>query len=708
MPRIVRRPGESATSTYGDRFRTYLETPVKGNEKNDVEALRPSAMRDLEALWYSDFRSLGVTFVQYLDAALLLTATWVVDRATWDEVEKCAGMVRSIETRVGPLLRGFGIGFVAETLLRPLHGVPAGNTQRLVKMCALLGIRGFERILSSFANRFGPDSGSYHTPEEIAALMGACAAPAQHSGLTIGDPYCRAAELVLAVPTAPDSVRPVVHAVGADTAAAHRSQLRLLVHDLAGTVVAAARPPWRRADGPRFDAVLTNPPFGSELPDADRLEWIFGAPPNHRADLGWLQAALAQTSDDGTAVVLMPASAAEPRDKKSSVILRKAVSSGALRAVIRLPRSLFPVTSVDVTVWVLRPPGCREEADGRVVFVDATGLTRKAHDRDKPRLVGISQIVDYVRRRVVLGDNDVRELIVQGPRNVARGSVVAVPKADIEKHGFQLTPDTYLGKATEIGVGEEHAPATESVLRKVGELADPPAPVRRATSALHDPQSGWKRKQLGELCEIRTGRSPLRGAEIDRDAKTGLKMLRPRDISPRRIDLRKAGRVGTAPAELTVVAGDLLFVRAGQVGEVALVGAAESGAAFDSNLMRLRPDPSHVDPHFLLEHLLSSATRAYLRSVATVNTVPSISGRRLRELVIDLPPLDEQREIVETLVAHERRIAAVRFALEGMIESRERVAGGLMNGTLEVRRADPDRNCAAASRENTARGRSLG
>lgn len=667
--------------TYAERLRDHLDRRPTVAAARDVAELDPGALRALETVRSKYFPSIDRE--RFVDIVLLLACTWAIDPEVWDDVQAGSASVAAIERRIDPLLRGRGAGFDAQAILEPLRAAPPDGVRRLVAVCGQLGVRGFDQVLVSFAKWLGADSDSYRTPAEVAALMAACASVPRSGPVTVSDPYCRGAELLLA-----GADRRVVTAVGMNDAAARRAQLCLLIHGVSGTVSGPRRrPPWRQTDsGQRYDVVLTNPPFRQRLDELDRGAWMFGTPPENRADLAWMQVALGQTTESGTAVVLMSAAAAVPGDRRSGLILRAAVDSGALRAVIRLPSSLFPVTSIDTMIWVLGHP---DPARKRVVFVDATGLIRKQHQQDRPRLVGVEAIADIVTGRVLVGDRAVQHLAAAGPDATARGAAVAVPIADIAARGYLLTPDSYLGRVDPEAARGGLRTATEERARTqrcVERCPEPAAVVeRQGIRAQEVPDNGWHSVRLHNLCDIRSGQSVLHGSVLDAQARTGPIVLRARDIRARRIASESAARLTGMCAHtpsLTVSEGDLLFVRAGQVGEVGLVGSSAAGALFDSNLLRLRPDPSQVDSAFLLEYLLCAATRSQITSIATVNTVPSIGGVRLGELVVDLPPLSEQRAFAAVLAAHENRILAMRAALDAAVELREVVASGLLGGTV--------------------------
>ncbi len=118
--------------------------------------------------------------------------------------------------------------------------------------------------------------------------------------------------------------------------------------------------------------------------------------------------------------------------------------------------------------------------------------------------------------------------------------------------------------------------------------------------------------------------------------------------------------------------GDLVFTQRGNAvlhgGQVAIV----PDKPFDryvvsQSQMKLTCDDTKVDPEFLYFVFTSAEYRHYLQSNAVVTGVPHINLGLLREYVVSLPPLAEQKAI-----------AAVLGALDDKIELNRR-----MNATLE-------------------------
>src|SRR5688572_18939838 len=134
------------------------------------------------------------------------------------------------------------------------------------------------------------------------------------------------------------------------------------------------------------------------------------------------------------------------------------------------------------------------------------------------------------------------------------------------------------------------------------------------------------------------------------------------------IRTEKAFFVSAAKAEelsrYRLKAGDLLFSRMASVGRAGIVGANLEGALFNYHLMRLRLDQTKLLPKFFTNYVRGSRqVRDYLLAVNHGATRDGINTAQLLSLPVLLPPLDEQRLIVEEIEKQFTRLDAGVAAL---------------------------------------------
>ena len=163
----------------------------------------------------------------------------------------------------------------------------------------------------------------------------------------------------------------------------------------------------------------------------------------------------------------------------------------------------------------------------------------------------------------------------------------------------------------------------------------------------------WRRVQILEICDMKTGPSHSLVKKAVR-AEYGVPLIVPSDLRDHRILASKAERITAEAAgaleRFQLRENDILFVRTGSVGPVALVTESEERWLFGTNLIQLRCHED-VDPGYLLAYLSSRPAQKWIKARAESATVAlrSISAGSLGRLPVNLPPRDEQRRVTDLL-----------------------------------------------------------
>ena len=110
-------------------------------------------------------------------------------------------------------------------------------------------------------------------------------------------------------------------------------------------------------------------------------------------------------------------------------------------------------------------------------------------------------------------------------------------------------------------------------------------------------------------------------------------------------------RLDCSPEEISTYGlkdGDLVFNRVNgsveHVGKCALISGLREETVFESNMMRVRTDPSKVDIGFLSTYLCSDIVRNQIKEKARVANQASVNQRDIRSILIPLPDIELQRE----------------------------------------------------------------
>jgi type I restriction enzyme S subunit len=152
--------------------------------------------------------------------------------------------------------------------------------------------------------------------------------------------------------------------------------------------------------------------------------------------------------------------------------------------------------------------------------------------------------------------------------------------------------------------------------------------------------------------------------------------------------------------------GDLLFVRTNGVlenaGRCALYRGELEGCYFASYLIRVRVDSTKVLPAFVNEYARTERGRSFLsgRAIRTADGKFNINSGTLKRVLLPLPSLDEQQEIIRQLDLIERKLKlheAKRRALSDLFRT---LLHQLMTAQIRVYDLDLDGILSQAVREN--------
>lgn len=224
-----------------------------------------------------------------------------------------------------------------------------------------------------------------------------------------------------------------------------------------------------------------------------------------------------------------------------------------------------------------------------------------------------------------------------------------------------------------------------------------PVPVDQAVQVtLKETEIGnlperWQVVTLGDVCmRLQYGTS-----QRCHDRPVGVPVLRIPNVLTGHIDSRDLKYACLSDREIDrwrLEPGNILFVRTNgardEVGRAAVYKAEPTGALFASYLIRAEIDRGRVVPEFLEDVVASPAVRAQLeeRSSKAADGKYNINTQTLRSLVVPLPPLDEQAEIVNALksveikrVAEQNRLGSLDAVFQGLLRAvlsgRQRVTG---------------------------------
>ncbi|WP_422745982.1 restriction endonuclease subunit S [Micromonospora sp. WMMD754] len=166
---------------------------------------------------------------------------------------------------------------------------------------------------------------------------------------------------------------------------------------------------------------------------------------------------------------------------------------------------------------------------------------------------------------------------------------------------------------------------------------------------------------LAELATVTAGPS---GSLLENlhDGPEGVPVLAPANFTENHdVNGRGLRRIPKADmkklARFTLKDSDLVVVRQGAIGRLAVIGVEQSGWLYSSSCLRVRTRGRIVSPRYLAYYLSHPAVRKDLMDRALPGTVTSINTSVLNELMVAVPSLLQQDQIVEALRSVDDEIA---------------------------------------------------
>ncbi len=163
----------------------------------------------------------------------------------------------------------------------------------------------------------------------------------------------------------------------------------------------------------------------------------------------------------------------------------------------------------------------------------------------------------------------------------------------------------------------------------------------------------WEVVRLGEIFNVQQGKQL--SEKESKEGKIKKSFLRTSNLNWGHIDISSIDEMYFTSEEfgkLKLESGDILVCEGGDVGRTALYRGELVECAYQNHLHRLRPKKDNLDVEcfvFWMNYAINQM-KMYIHS-ANRTTIPNLSGSRLKEFLIPLPPLAEQQKIAAVLSA---------------------------------------------------------
>ncbi len=199
----------------------------------------------------------------------------------------------------------------------------------------------------------------------------------------------------------------------------------------------------------------------------------------------------------------------------------------------------------------------------------------------------------------------------------------------------------------------------------------------------------WMR--LGDICEIK-GRIGFRGYTREDQVKEGqgALSLSPSNIQDGQMDYSKGTYITWAKynesPEIMTYNGDIIFCKTASIGKVALVKNLPYKATINPQLVVLKN--IQCNAQYLTYVLETTMIQNKVKSLAGVGSVPNISQKALAEMLIPIPTLSTQENIVGILSRFDTLANDLSVGLPLEIEKRQQQYEYYRDRLLNFRRID--------------------
>ncbi|GAA2952326.1 N-6 DNA methylase [Kitasatospora cinereorecta] len=596
-------------------------------------------------------------------------------------------------------MEGEGGGSVEESLpaglLSDFHGADPELTRTVRDLIAESGSVGAaaEAVLR-LAGRLESDLAMDATPRPVLELIDALARPVlSKAEPTVVLNLCAGTGDVLLALDVHDGENQVA-AVEPDPVRRKVLEYRLLAHGAAGEILVCAEPweldavrpgaAWSPAPGdpdrtasrfPEADFVVTDPPYASGEHERDE-----------EGPLRWVGETIRRLGPRGQGLVVVPSwTLSRPRGgivTPNARMREDLLKTGAVEAIVQLPRRIHTFrTGAEHALLVLRGEVLRPREPAQVLLIDADRLARRVGDAWPENVVGLLHS----------GETPVSQEAQCMPTVARPGSASLLDgRSVLPAHRLASSEKGLDHFATTVEARQNAYAALPHLKQWIGDLGV----GRRENRAEHFKVGGQLRAgQLKLLSGHRIRESDIGDAGFPVIGRE--EMLGALPIGERRIMLED---LAAYPQSLMTEQGDVFLLtehgvrtQVDEAGGCVLLAPVQGLriAAYRKYLMDLaegetvRPESLWMRPHALAR--LLAAPRNQQRGSGSL-------VRRVSVKDMDLPqlPAEEVADLEAVLAETERHRAEVRRQLSALDTLAERLAAGVADGDLRLRkRSDP-------------------
>jgi type I restriction enzyme S subunit len=185
---------------------------------------------------------------------------------------------------------------------------------------------------------------------------------------------------------------------------------------------------------------------------------------------------------------------------------------------------------------------------------------------------------------------------------------------------------------------------------------------------------GWERIRLGKIVQSRLGKM------LDKKKNNGLnkkKYLANFNVKWDEFDFSDLREMDFEPqeqVEFSLKAGDLLVCEGGEIARCAIWKEELQDCYFQKALHRVRCDPSFILPEYLQKCFWFTAKNGGFSSIISTATISHLTGVKLKQLQIPIPPLEMQKNYFEK----SKKIRNMNLRLHSIVKNEKHLFNSLM------------------------------
>lgn len=281
-------------------------------------------------------------------------------------------------------------------------------------------------------------------------------------------------------------------------------------------------------------------------------------------------------------------------------------------------------------------------------------------------------------------------------QRVAQGSTfTAVNREDIEEIVLPLPPPAEQAKiAAVLGAVDEAVERSRAVLAQTKTLRQAllhtlltrGLPGRHTKFKTVKPfgrvPTDWTLPTIGDVFEVRLGKML---SEVSKTGKASRPYLGNVAVQWERCnvaDLPVMDFDADEVAKFELRPGDLLVCEGGEVGRTAIWRGEVPGCCYQKAIHRLRPLAKNILPEYFLYFMRLATDRQYFRIYTTRSSIAHLTRETLVDIVLPLPPTEEQRAIVQAIEGVPLAAASAHLAQLERVKSA--LSAALLTGEVRV------------------------